>query len=239
MSITAKNVAATLIAALLSLAIARTQAQTKSARRVIPAISSASLAPGDAIALFNGRDFSGWTYFLSDKNARWQDTWSIDPAEQTIICKGRPAGYIRTTRSFKNYVLRLEWRFPPGRAGNSGVLLRMVGRDMVWPRSIEAQLQSGAAGDFWLIEGAALTTPEERRDKNTPRHRLSTGPNEKPVGEWNQYEITVNGDKVTLKVNDKIVNDGTGAEAFSGKICLQSEGAEVHFRNIRLTPLPD
>jgi hypothetical protein len=202
-------------------------------------LAQAPAQQAGAVSLFNGRDFSGWTYHLSDPKARWQDVWSVDAAERAIVCKGSPAGYIRTVRSYKNYVLRLEWRFPPGRAGNSGVLLRMIGRDMVWPRSIEAQLQSGAAGDIWLIEGARLDTPLERVDKGTPRHRLSVGPNEKPVGEWNQYEITVNGDKITLAVNGKVVNEGTGAEPFSGKICLQSEGAEIHFRNIRLTPLPD
>lgn len=200
----------------------------------------APLAPGE-VSLFNGRDFSGWTYHLSDPKARWQDVWSIDPAGGIIVCKGNPAGYIRTRARYKNYVLRLEWRFNPitKKAGNSGVLLRMVGKDMVWPRSVEAQLQSGAAGDIWLIEGARLETPPERVDKGTPRHRIAVRSNEKPIGEWNTYEITVNGDKISLKVNGDVLNEGTGAEAFRGYICLQSEGSEIHFRNIRLTPLPD
>jgi len=201
--------------------------------------TNAAAAQAGEVMLFNGRDFSGWTYHLSDPNARWQNVWSIDPNEKAIICKGNPAGYIRTVRSYKNYILRLEWRFPPGRAGNSGVLLRVVGKDKVWPRSVESQLQSGAAGDFWLIEGARLVTPEERVDRGTPRHRLRTKTNEKPVGEWNQYEITCDNERITLKVNGEVLNEGTGAEAFAGKIALQSEGAEIHFRNIRLTPLPD
>lgn len=211
------------------------------AAMIAPVSTAQAPAEAGAVSLFNGRDFSGWTYHLSDPKARWQDVWSIDPAERIIICKGSPAGYIRTLANYKNYVLRLEWRFNPvtKKAGNSGVLLRMVGRDMVWPRSIEAQLQSGAAGDIWLIEGARLDTPPERVDKGTPRHRVAVRANEKPIGEWNTYEITVNGDKITLAVNGQVLNEGTGAEAFRGHICLQSEGSEIHFRNIRLTPLPD
>ncbi len=194
---------------------------------------------GREIRLFNGRDFSGWTYHLSDPKARWQDVWSIDPKERAIICKGNPAGYIRTMMPYTNYIFRLQWRFSPvtKKAGNSGVLLRLTGPDKVWPRSVEAQLQSGAAGDFWLIDGAPLDTPAERVDKNTPRHRNRTKTNEKPIGEWNDYEITCAGGRITLKVNGEVLNEGTNAEEVAGFIGLQSEGSEIHFRNIRLTPL--
>jgi hypothetical protein len=191
------------------------------------------------IRLFNGKDFTGWTYHLDDPNVKMEEVWSIDPAEGILICKGRPAGYIRTTADYTNYVLKLEWRFNPvtKQAGNSGVLLRVVGPDKVWPKSVEAQLQSGAAGDFWLIDGARLDTPPERVDRGTPRHRLATKSNEKPIGEWNEYEITVDGGRVSLKVNGQVLNAGTNAEEVPGKIALQSEGSEIHFRNIRLTPI--
>jgi hypothetical protein len=191
------------------------------------------------IRLFNGKDFTGWTYHLDDPNVKMEEVWSIDPAEGILICKGRPAGYIRTTADYTNYVLKLEWRFNPvtKQAGNSGVLLRVVGPDKVWPKSVEAQLQSGAAGDFWLIDGARLDTPPERVDRGTPRHRLATKSNEKPIGEWNEYEITVDGGRVSVKVNGQVLNAGTNAEEVPGKIALQSEGSEIHFRNIRLTPI--
>jgi hypothetical protein len=48
----------------------------------------------------------------------------------------------------------------------------------------------------------------------------------------------VKGDRITLKVNGEVVNEGWGAEVRPGKIALQSEGGEIHFRNIRLIPLP-
>lgn len=196
-----------------------------------------SLPRPQEIKLFNGKNFAGWTAHLSDPSARWQDTWSVDAREEILICKGRPTGYLRTVKDYKNFILRLEWRYV--KPGNSGVLLRVQPPDKVWPRSIEAQLQSGAAGDFWLIDGAKLDTPEERVNKDAPGHRLRSGTNEKPIGEWNAYEIVCEDGKITLNVNGQILNEGENADPIPGKIALQSEGAEIHFRNIRIIPLKD
>ncbi len=192
---------------------------------------------GQEVRLFNGRDLSGWTHHLRDPNVKREDVWSVT-GEGVLVCKGQPPGYIRTEKDYTNYVLRLQWRWPTGKSpGNSGVLLRVVGPDKVWPKSVEAQLANGMAGDFWLIDNARLDTPPERVDQRSPRHRLRTKSNEKPVGEWNDYEIRCDGGKVILKVNGEVLNEGTNAEEVPGKIALQSEGAEIHFRNIRLTPL--
>jgi hypothetical protein len=111
----------------------------------------------------------------------------------------------------------------------------MVGEDKVWPRSIEAQLQSEAAGDFWNIGEFIMKTDTSRLNgRNTRRTHTA----ERPVGEWNEYEIIADHDKVTLKVNGEVLNTAWDAAEIPGKICLQSEGAEIHFRRIRLAPLP-
>jgi hypothetical protein len=68
-------------------------------------------------------------------------------------------------------------------------------------------------------------------DKNSRADRLDF---EKPIGEWNQYEIQVNGNHFKLFVNGKLVNEGKNGELSKGKIALQSEGAEIHFRNIEI-----
>lgn len=57
---------------------------------------------------------------------------------------------------------------------------------------------------------------------------------EKPIGEWNSYDITVNGDKLTYRLNGEVVNEVTGAMALSGKIGLECENTPILFRNIRL-----
>jgi hypothetical protein len=194
----------------------------------------------DEVRLFNGKDLSGWTAFLersgpnADGSMRMEDVWKVEGGR--IRCSGVPAGYLRTIADHKDFVLSLEWRWTE-KPGNSGVLLRVVGEDKVWPRSVEAQLESGNAGDFWLIGGASLDTDPSRTDAGAPNRRAKMKAAEKPAGEWNAYEITVDGGWVLLKVNGVVVNEGTGADEAAGKIALQSEGAPIEFRNLRLAPV--
>jgi hypothetical protein len=186
------------------------------------------------IKLFNGRNLDGWTFHTPDKSAKTEDVWSVNKG--VLACQGKPAGYLRTEDDYTNYVLKLQWRFDADKgAGNSGVLLRMVGEDKVWPKSIEAQLHSGDAGDFWNIDMFEMTVDEDRTEgRRTKKLKES---NEKPLGEWNQYEITVEGGSVRLVVNGELQNEATDCEEIAGKICLQSEGSYIEFRNIELTPL--
>ncbi|NUL82695.1 MAG: DUF1080 domain-containing protein [Armatimonadetes bacterium] len=194
---------------------------------------------GPKTKLFNGKDMAGWNFLLSDKNLKMEDVWSVDPQQGIIVCKGTPAGYIYTNQNYTSFILTLEWRWSPvtKHEGNSGVLLRVQEPHKIWPKSIEAQLYSKHAGDFWLIDGAKLETDEGRINKGAPNNRVRMKTNEKAAGEWNHYEIIVDGDKVTLKVNGELVNEGKGAEVIPGKIALQSEGAEIHFRNIEIRPI--
>lgn len=183
--------------------------------------------------LANG--FEDWTHFLRDEGVPARDVWSFGD-DGRLICRGHPAGYLRTAGDFTNYVLRLRWRFDPDKgAGNSGVLLRVVGEDRVWPRSIEAQLQSGAAGDFWRFGGFPMQSdPTRTRGRNTK----GSGTNERPIGAWNEYEITVWKGHVVLRVNGAILNQAWDCEEVAGKIGLQSEGAEIHFKDLAIVPLP-
>jgi hypothetical protein len=60
---------------------------------------------------------------------------------------------------------------------------------------------------------------------------------EKPVGEWNTMEVICQGPLVRVILNDQVVNEGFDAAPRSGRILLQSECAEVFFRNIELRPI--
>lgn len=185
--------------------------------------------------LFNGKDMTGWGHYLKEEG-RMEDTWRVE--DRVLICKGSPAGYIFTEKEYENFVLYLQWRFNPKtkKAGNSGVLLRQRGPHQVWPKSVEAQLQSGSAGDFWCIgEFPMKTDPDRTRGRNTKKTHF----NENPVGEWNEYEIIVNRGEVTLIVNGEVLNKAWDVEQVPGRICLQSEGAEIHFRRIGLMPIED
>ena len=77
--------------------------------------------------------------------------------------------------------------------------------------------------------------PDRTKDRHTVKMKPS---NEKPIGEWNQYEITADHQHLVLKVNGEIQNEATEFGEMPGHILLQAEGAEIEFRNIELTPLP-
>lgn len=225
---------------------------------LLPALILAASWPGSTPAqskveytpLFNGKDLTGWKPFLrgtkENPNPDPKNTWSV--VDGVIVCKGKPNGYIATEKEYGDYRLRVKWRYPEGsKGGNSGVLLHVTGPDRVWPNSIEAQLAAGQAGDFWLIADEkgklpALTIDPSRKDPKNKEGRHYFRANrdeqiEKPFGEWNQYEITCTGGNVLLTINGKDVNHGLNGELKSGRIALQSEGAEIHFKDVEISPI--
>ncbi|MBM4080071.1 MAG: DUF1080 domain-containing protein, partial [Planctomycetes bacterium] len=182
---------------------------------------------GKAIRLFNGKDLTGWT-FSSDGQ---KGTWSAK--DGVIVDTGKPAGYLRTIADYTNYTLRLQLRHVT--QGNSGVLVRMVGEDKVWPKSIEAQGMFKNMGDIFNIGEFPMKTDPAR---TKGRHTLKMHPtNEGGVGEWKVYEITLDGGNLEIAVNGLVQNTATECWETPGKICLQSEGAEVEFRNLVLVPI--
>ncbi|MGH7128848.1 MAG: 3-keto-disaccharide hydrolase, partial [Planctomycetaceae bacterium] len=111
-----------------------------------------------------------------------------------------------------------------------------LGGNSIWPVSIEVQLASENAGDFWVI-GTELDVENEEARKKDRRHLNLTDDSEKPIGQWNQMVITCKGDEVLVKVNGEMVNHATNCSVTSGAISLQSEGAPIEFRKVELKPL--
>ncbi|MBP8129059.1 MAG: DUF1080 domain-containing protein [Candidatus Hydrogenedentes bacterium] len=196
---------------------------------------SAPVAPvacvKEPVDLFNGKDFTGWKLFLPDPNADPAAVWSVQ--DGVIRCTGSPAGYMRTETKYANYRLRVQWRWP-GAGGNNGVLLHIQDQDEVWPKSIEAQLMSGNAGDFWVIGGTEFKEHKGQIDRRVPKKETAT---EKPLGEWNEYMIECRGDRILVYVNGILQNVATECTVTDGYIGLQSEGTPIEFRMVRLEPL--
>ena len=189
------------------------------------------------VTLFNGKDLSGWKPFASDSDIPVEQIWSVRGG--VIYCTGQRNGYMRTERKYGSYRLHVEWRWP-GEPSNSGVLLHASGRDKVWPRCIECQLKAGSAGDIVLMNGAGLTA--DGRNWQDPSKqfvviRKKQQSSEKPAGQWNTYDIQCEKDAIRCTVNGVLQNEGTGATATAGWICLQSEGGPIEFRNIYIEPL--
>ena len=198
-------------------------------------IVTTCLYAGGPQQLFNGKDFAGWTFDSIDPAVKPESVWSV--SEGILICKGRPPGVMRTEKNYSNYELAVEWRWAPGaNPGNSGVLIHASKpREIfVWPKSVEVQLGHGNAGDFWMI-GETLTVPNAQAQGR--RWWKKGEGDEKPPGEWNSARIRCEDKKLTVWVNGTLINEGSDLSATQGAICLQSEGGEVHFRKVELTPL--
>jgi hypothetical protein len=182
---------------------------------------------GDPIQLFDGKSLAGWA-FSSD---RQKNTWSVK--DGVIRDSGKPAGYLRTTGDYTHYVLRVQMRHLT--RGNSGVLVRMVGPDKVWPRSIEAQGMYGNMGDIFNIDKFPMKSdPARTSGRRIRKLHLSS---ERPLGEWNLYEITLDGGTLEIRVNGRLQNRAKECWETPGKICLQAEGAQLEFRNLTLIPI--
>ena len=179
--------------------------------------------------LFNGKDFTGWKFCMAN-NAAPENTWSIK--DSLIYCMGKPNGYIRTEKAYSNFKVTVQWRFI--RPGNTGMMVFMQEPDQVWPRCVECQGMHDHQGDFWLWGGVGCAKPLVTQNNGIIMQESSA---EKPVGEWNIYQVICSGNSVEIVVNGKSMNKLTDCNVSSGFIGLQSEGAELEIRSVTVEPL--
>jgi hypothetical protein len=219
--------------AVLLLCLAVAGVKTSFAQDDAPAYPPASARENEA-ALFNGRDFSGFTFCMKN-DADPLQTWSV--TNGVIHCTGTPIGYLRTTQSYSNYFLTVEWRFLKiaPKADNTGVLVHMQLPDKVWPKCIQVQGKHGRQGDLFLMEGAE-SKEHKGMDKNTPVPMRGASV-ENPVGEWNKAETICLHHKVESFINGTFMNETTECTINDGFIGIQSEGGDIEIRSIVLSPL--
>jgi hypothetical protein len=214
---------------------------------LLGSLSVAPLGAADAdgfVPLFNGRDLAGWvplnvaadTFFVRDG---------------MIVTSGLPIGLMRTARMYENFILELEWRHLVD-GGNSGVFTWADGLPAVggpFPRGIEVQVldlgyakHSGANewftthGDIFPVRGATMT-PTGRISKTGVRS-FHVEERTKPSPAWNHYRLVANRGELRLSVNGKEVTVGKDCVPRKGFLCLEAEGSECHFRNLRIKELP-
>jgi len=188
--------------------------------------------------LFNGTDLSGWI----PVNVA-PETFTV--RDGMIVSTGKPTGVMRTDRQYQNFVIELEWRhLEPG--GNAGLFvwsdaLPAVG--VPFTRSFEVQILDGhdgpnytSHGDVFAIWGATMTP-----DRPHPAGWMRCLPIEKrarPSPQWNHYRVSCQDGAIKLAVNGKEVSGASHCVPRAGYICLESEGSECHFRNLRIKELP-
>lgn len=177
--------------------------------------------------LFNGKDFSGLKFEIKGEPEK---TFSVK--DGVIVVAGKPAGYFYTDKSYKNYVLVFDWKYArPEKleddekfSGNSGTLVHIQEPHKVWPKCVEVQGMNKAHGQIFAIGGAKGKFTFDGDALKKVRNK---------VGEWNTTEITSKDGVLTAKVNGSQVSTGEG-DVKEGPIGWQSEGVEIHFRNLKI-----
>jgi hypothetical protein len=195
--------------------------------------------------LFNGKNLSGW---INVNTAT--DTWRIQ--RKVLVCSGHPIGVMRTAKQYENFVLHIEWmHIEPG--GNSGVFVWSGGRpnpssrlpdgievqmlELDWPRLNKHDGQTPPIayvhGELFGV-GGVKTVPDNPRGERSKSVETRC----KGRGEWNIYDVVAVDGVIKLSVNGKFVNGISRSTQRKGYLCLESEGAEIHFRNIKIMELP-
>ncbi|MFN8709330.1 MAG: DUF1080 domain-containing protein [Planctomyces sp.] len=171
-----------------------------------------------------------WKCYHSDSEFSMQSVWRMTPAEDggdpVLVCTGQPKGFLYTTETFADFELTLEWKFPKDANGNSGILLFVQEEPRIWPTSMQVQLHQPKAG-------SVIPSGDAKSDGMTDKTDLA-----RPIDSWNECRIVSRGGKLTVDINGTSAGETTGITPCSGRIGLQSEGSEVHFRRIRIRPLP-
>lgn len=206
--------------------------------------SSTDQASSQFVSLFNGRDLAGWV----DVNTS-QETWSVH--DGVLVCSGHPIGVMRSEKQYENFVLHVEWKhIEPG--GNSGVFLWSSARpgENRLPDGLEVQMleldwvklntRDGEVppiayvhGELFGVGGVTIVPDNPRGERSKSIENRCLG-----RGEWNTYDVVAVDGVVKLSVNGKFVNGVSRSTRRKGYLCLESEGAEIHFRNIRILELP-
>lgn len=215
----------------------------------LPLVSALHAEPTEVPSfkpLFNGKDLTGWR----DVNTS-EKTWSV--RDGLLVCTGHPTGVMRSEKQYENFLLHIEWRhMEPG--GNSGVFAWSEGtvpKGNPLPKGMEIQMlelewpnlnreKDGTPSLIAFVHGELFgangltTVPDNPRGSRS----MSIENRCKPRGEWNYYDVVCVDGVVKLSVNGKFVNGVSKASVKKGYLCLESEGAEIHFRNIQIMELP-
>lgn len=196
--------------------------------------------------LFNGKDLTGWVNVNTGP-----DTWSVK--DGMLVCTGMPIGVMRTEKQYENFILHIEWKHLQA-GGNSGVFVwsdpaPTGGKNL--PKGCEVQMlelewpnlnreKDGSprhpgyvSGELFGANGLTVTPDNPRGSRSMSFENRCKG-----KGEWNTYVVVCIDGVIKLSINGKFVNGVSNASQRKGYLCLESEGAPIHFRNIKIMELP-
>ncbi len=178
-----------------------------------------------------------------------EDTWKV--TDGTVICSGHPIGVIRSKEKYENFLLHVEWKHMEA-GGNSGMFVwsdAVPGSNRL-PNGVEVQMLeldwvnlntiNGEKPPVAFVHGELFGVGGVKVIPDNPRGARSKSVENrcKGKGHWNTYDVVCVDGTIKLAVNGKFVNGIRQSSKKKGYICLESEGAEIHFRNIKIIELP-
>ena len=164
------------------------------------------------ILLFDGTTLFGWTPVGPSK-------WEVK--DGAIATEPSGMGWLRTGSQFADYVLKLEFR--AGAKANSGLFLRSATQGQPHVTGYEVQIWN--------------ENPNEKYRTGSLVNHVSAKKADFKPDEWNAYEIRVDGDQWSIKLNGKPILAAADGKSKIGHIGMQSNGFKIEFRNIKLKPL--
>ncbi len=193
---------------------------------------------------------------LKAKPVQWiqvntkKDTWKVNG--DVLVCSGHPIGVIRSEKKYENFLLHIEWKHIEA-GGNSGTFVwsdANANEENRLPNGVEVQMleldwvnintRDGKKPPIAYVHGELFGVGGVEIVPDNPRGKRSKSIENrcKGKGEWNTYDVVCVDGTIKLSVNGKFVNGISKSSQKKGYICLESEGAEIHFRNIKIIELP-
>lgn len=195
--------------------------------------------------LFNGKNLKGWVNVNTEA-----DTWSVQNG--MLVCSGKPIGVMRSEKEYENFLLHVEWmHLEPG--GNSGVFVwssavpdsksrlpdgvEVQMLELDWPK---LNMRDGVLPPIAYVHGELFGVGGVKTIPDNPRGERSKSVENlcKPRGQWNTYDVVAVDGTIKLSVNGKFVNGVAKSTKRKGYLCMESEGAKIHFRNMQILELP-
>jgi uncharacterized protein (TIGR03067 family) len=206
--------------------------------------------PEGFVALFNGKDLTGWKGLVGNPKSRaamkpeelaeaqkkadekMREHWK---AENGVLIFDGKGDSLCTAKDYGDFELYVDWKIEKG--GDSGIYVRGTPQIQIWDTEWEPYFKHGAekgSGSFW---------------NNQKNPRFPDVKADNPVGTWNTFHIKMVGEKATIKLNGKVVVNNVTLENFwerdkpvypTGQIELQNHGNTLYFKNIYVRELkPD
>jgi hypothetical protein len=200
--------------------------------------------PKGFTALFNGKDLSGWQGLVqinqrkkteADYKAQVEAAtkeaikhWTV---KDGVIHYDGKNNNLQSAKDYGNFEMYVDWKIEPN--GDSGIYLRGNPQVQIWDVKGKNNPKKIGSGGLY-------------NNRKNPSDPLLAADN--PVGTWNTFYIKMVGEKVTVKLNGKLVVDNTPLENYwekdqplpaRGPIELQHHGDKLWFKNIYVRELPD